>query len=110
MKKLFLIFALLLGASAISIASYVESTSSVSSESSKLLDEVYTASGKAYGPMLERDIYDTFYYSYDEKGNVWIRGSLTENYSSPVRATQSNAYSGYNYKFMRNGIWWYIYI
>lgn len=108
MRKIILICALFLGATAIGIASEGEISSSVSmSISSKPSKPTHKSLCVTNPDNLPSGKQEWFLFAYDEDGVIWVFGTYNETFSSPIR-TAPTGRSDFQYKFMRAGVLWYL--
>ncbi len=108
MKKIILAFTLLLGASAISIASHgISATSVTNSVSSLPREATHRATCVTNPDNLRAGQQEVFFFAYDSDGVIWVYGTPSETFSSPIRTVPSGR-SDFNFKFMRAGVLWFL--
>lgn len=108
MKKLFLISALLLGSSALSIASEGEFNPSVPTIlASRPTNPTHWGMGNTNPDNPREGSQEKFYFAYDSDGVIWVYGTNDETFNPPIRTVPSGR-TDFNYKFMKSGVLWYL--
>ncbi|MDE7437338.1 MAG: hypothetical protein K2M93_02530 [Muribaculaceae bacterium] len=108
MKKLFLISALLLGASAISIASEAGFNTDVPTISaSRPANPTHWGMAVTNPDNPREGKQEKFYFAYDSDGVIWIYSTNDQTFTPPIRTVTSGR-SDFKYKFMQSGVLWYL--